>query len=193
MKVKILEEAGHENALRGMAYSYKDRALVPAEWWQGQIEKANKRAPLLAPMGNGHNKFLRQITLWVDIEAPRCWWSEFDTYKVGTVADSESTMHTLSKRVPTKEDFEEDTPPVMVQAFQEVWKHLKENGMDIAVLKNSLPEGYLQRRMVTVNYEVLRNIIAQRRGHRLKYWDVWIDAILEQVEHPEYLVTKQTS
>jgi len=190
MKVKILEEAGHENALRGMAYSYKDRALDPDEWWQGQIEKANKRAPLLAPMGNGHNKFLRQITLWVDIEAPRCWFSEFDTYKVGTVADSESTMHTLSKRMPTQADFEEDTPPVMVQAFQEVWKYLKENGMDIAVLKNSLPEGYLQRRMVTMNYEVLRNIIAQRRGHRLKYWDMWIDAILEQVEHPEYLGAK---
>lgn len=191
MKVKILEEAGHELALRGMAYSYKDRSLDPNEWWPNQIEKALKRAPLLAPMGKGHNKFLRQICLWIDIEAPRCFWSEFDTYKVGTVADSESTMHTLSKRMPTQDDFEVDTPPVMVLAFQDVWKHLKENGMDIAALKNSLPEGYLQRRLVTLNYEVLRTIITQRRKHRLKYWDMWIDSVLEQAEHPEYLEVKE--
>ena len=184
MKIHILQETGYELALRGMAYSYKDRALDPNEWWAGQFEKAKKRAPLLAPKDAGHNKFLRQIELWVDIEAPRCFWSEFDTYKVGVVAQSESTMHTLAKRAPTWSDFEIDTPQVMIEAFMLQWPHIKH---DIAKLKCALPEGFLQRRLVTMNYANLRNIIAQRETHRLKYWQTFVDEILKQVEHPELL------
>lgn len=184
MKVTILKETGHELALRGMAYSYKDRALDPDVWWQTQYVKALKRAPLLAPLDAGHNKFLRQICLWVDIEACRAWWSEFDTYKVGTVANSESTMHTLSKRQPEMSDFEEGTSEEMVNRFQSVWRHAKG---DINTLKMNLPEGFLQRRMVTMNYGVLRNLIAQREGHRLKWWKVFIDEMVSQVRFPEYL------
>lgn len=109
MKVKILDEYGHELALRGMAYSFKDRAEDPERWWPGKRDRAYKRAPMLAPLGKGHNKFLRQIMLYIDIEAPRSFWSEFDTYKVGTVAQSESTMHTLAKRPPSYDDFEKGT------------------------------------------------------------------------------------
>ena len=184
MIVKILQEAGHDLALRGMAYSYKDRAIDPDQWWEGQRAKALKRAPLLAPMDAGHNKFLRQIELWMDIEACRAWWSEFDTYKVGTVANSESTMHTLAKRGPLPEDFEEGTHWRVIDAFTDVW--LQSKG-DINVLKMNLPEGFLQRRMVTMNYAVVRNLIQQRTGHRLKWWDVFISEITKQVQHPEYL------
>ncbi len=191
MKVKVLEEHGHDAAMRGMAYSFKDRALDPDSWWAEQRERAIKRAPLLAPRDGGHNKFLESIQVWIDVEATRAYWAEFDTYRVGTTKQSESTVHTLSKRAPTQEDFEVDTPPVMVQAFQTVWNHLKEEGMDISVLKNSLPEGFLQRRIVCTNYKQLRNIIAQRRGHRYKWWDVFIDALLAQMEHPEYLVDQE--
>jgi len=184
MQVTILKEEGHDEALRGMAYSYKDRATGVEVWWGGQRERAEKRAPLLAPMDAGHNKFLRQIMLWVDIEASRAWWSEFDTYKVGTVADSESTMHTLSKRAPTYDDFEEGTFITTFQQFHDVWAAAKG---DVTTLKMNLPEGYLQRRMVTMNYAVLRNIIAQREGHRLKWWKVFIDEMTKQVKQPEYL------
>jgi len=184
MKVTILEEAGHDLALRGMAYSYKDRAIDPDSWWEPQLERALKRAPLLAPMDAGHNKFLRQIELWIDIEACRAWWSEFDTYKVGTVANSESTMHTLSKRPPSFDDFEEGTHEDIVFTFMRVWEMAKG---DVTTLKMNLPEGFLQRRMVTMNYAVLRNIIDQRDGHRLKWWGVFIEAIRKQVAHPEYL------
>lgn len=189
MKVEVLEEAGHALALRGMAYSYKDRAIDPDVWWDGQYDRALKRAPLLAPMDAGHNKFLRQICLWVDVEACRAWWSEFDTYQVGTVRNSESTMHTLSKRPPEMSDFEEGTQPDTVAQFKAVWQQSKG---DINVLKMNLPEGFLQRRMVTMNYAVLRNIIAQRKGHRLKWWDVFINEICSQVKHPEYLKIGET-
>lgn len=89
MEVKVLKEEGHEYALRGMAYSYKDRALDPDEWWFGQQQKAEKRAPLLAPKDGGHNKFLESIAVWIDVEASRAFWSEFDTYRVGTTKQSE--------------------------------------------------------------------------------------------------------
>ena len=184
MKVKILKEEGFDIALRGMAYSYKDRAVDPETWWPNQRERAVARSVKLAPMSGGHNKFIRQIGLWIDIEAPRCWWSEFDTYKVGTVAQSESTMHTLSKRAPLLKDFEEGTSLIAIDAFSRVWCEAKG---DVTTLKLALPEGYLQRRIVTMNYENLRNIIAQRTGHRLKLWQVFIDQVLEQVEHPEFL------
>ena len=184
MQVKVLREAGYEESLRGMAYSYKDRSADPDEWWQGQFEKAQKRAVKLAPMEGGHNKFLESIQVWVDVEASRAWWSEADTYRVGTTKQSESTMHTLSKRPPTYADFEEGTLQTTIEAFQQAWEISKG---DINVLKMNLPEGFLQRRIICTNYKVLKNIIAQRRGHRLKWWGVFIDNLLSQLEHPELL------
>ena len=184
MQVEILNEEGYEEALMGMSYSFKDRASDVEAWWAKQYDKATKRAGKLAPMDKGHNKFLRQIVLWVDIEAPRAFWSEFDTYKVGTVAQSESTMHTLAKRPPEVSDFEEGTHPAMIEAFKQVWRDYKH---DITVLKENLPEGFLQRRLVTLNYQNLREILSQREGHRYKRWDTFCKAIREQVEHPELL------
>lgn len=180
MKVEILKEEGLEYALRGMAYSYKDRAIEPEVWWtKEQYGKAAQRALKLAGKGGGHDKFLRQIVLWIDIEAPRCWWSEFDTYKVGTVAQSESTMHTLAKRPPTYADFQHGTPVQIMDAFIAVWPDVKH---DVTLLKLALPEGFLQRRLVTMNYEVLANVILQRDGHRLKFWQQFIEYILVQAQ-----------
>ena len=187
MQVNVLEEEGYEMALRGMAYSFKDREIDPGNWWIEQRERAEKRAPLLAPKDGGHNKFLESIVVWIDIEACRAWWSEFDTYRVGTTKQSESTMHTLSKRSPNSHDFEEGTHVTIVEAFRQVWHAAKG---DINLLKMNLPEGFLQRRLVCTNYKVLRNIIAQREGHRLKFWQQFIDNVMEQVEHPEFLMTK---
>lgn len=185
MKVKVLEERGYDLALRGMAYSYKDRAHDPDAWWGDEArERAAKRSVLLASKDGGHNKFLESIQIWIDVEASRAFWSEFDTYRVGTTKQSESTMHTLSKREPTLEDFEVGTPVEVVAAFHRVWKEAKG---DINVLKLSLPEGFLQRRLVNTNYKVLRNIIAQREGHRLKWWGLFVGEVLKQVEHPEFL------
>ena len=184
MQVKILEEHGYENALRGMAYSFKDRAEDPDTWWQTKKDRAEERAPKLAPKDGGHNKFLESIVVWIDLEASRAFWSEFDTYRVGTTKQSESTMHTLSKRAPEPEDFEEGTDMQLVACFRRVWNESKG---DINVLKMNLPEGFLQRRIVCTNYKALRNIIAQREGHRLKWWGVFIEEIRNQIQHPELL------
>ena len=184
MKVDIIEEAGHEWALYGMALSYKDRKLNPEDWWPSQRAKAEKRAVILAGKDGGHNKFLESICVWLDIEAPRAWWSEMDTYRVGTTKQSESTMHTLSKRPPERDDFEEGTDDYQIQGFIVLWEQVKS---DIHRLKMNLPEGFLQRRVICTNSKVLRNLIWQRDGHRLKLWQTFIDEVLVQAEHPEYL------
>lgn len=188
MKVKIIEEAGKEAALAGMSLSYKDRALDLFTWWEGQRTKAYKRADLLAHRGGGHNKFLESVVVWIDLEGPRDFWSEFDTYRAGTTKQSESTMHTLSKRAPTAEDFEVDTPVEMIETFITFWCKWKDaGGTDIARLKNALPEGFLQRRMVCTNYKTLQNIIAQRHDHRLHYWVTFCQEVMAQVEFPQWL------
>lgn len=185
MKVKVLEEQGYDLALRGMAYSYKDRAADPEVWWdEGALPRAAKRAALLASKDGGHNKFLESIVVWIDIEASRAFWSEFDTYRAGVTKQSESTMHTLSKRPPCASDFEEGTHASVIAAFEDVWR---EAAGDINTLKMNLPEGFLQRRLVCTNYKCLRNIITQRQGHRLRAWGVFIDAIHSQVRYPQFL------
>lgn len=185
MIVKILEEHGLDSALRGMSYSYRDRAEEVEGWWEAKRERAYERATKLAHMDGGHNKFIESIVVWIDIDACRGFHSQLDTYRSGITKQSDSTMHTLAKREPVASDFEEGTDPRMIELFIQLWN---ENKKDVTKLKDNLPEGYLQRRVVCTNYKTLRNIISQRRGHRLKYWDVFCDSILTQVEHPEYIV-----
>ena len=180
MEINILHEAGYEYALRGMAYSYKDRALPVEEWWKGQFAKSEKRAKKLCKLEGGHSNFLESIMVWIDIEAPRYWWSEFDTYRVGTTKQSESTMHTLKKRDLELEDFEGNIPWNIVQSVN---ARREDNIQD---LKGILPEAYLQRRLVVTNYKVLKNIIAQRYDHRLPQWQVFVQA-MKNLEHPELL------
>ena len=149
--------------------------------------------------GTSDRKFLRQIMVSVDITAPLYWWKEFDTYKVGTTANSTSTMHKLASTPITKEcfemgDFDENlmiyenspfSPDICTAEFwnmfindletlrqkynetkdQRYWKELV----------RLLPEGWLQTRTVTMNYEILKNMYAQRKHHRLVEWHTFCD------------------
>lgn len=184
MQVKVLEECGYDHALRGMSYSFKDRAEDVESWWEQKRDRAVQRSEKLAPMDGGHNKFLESITVYIDIEAPRCWWSEFDTYRAGMTKQSESTMHTLSKRMPTYDDFEAGTHEAIMDMFIALWPQIKD---DIHALKMALPEGFLQRRVSCTNYKTLRHIIGQRKGHRLKLWQQFEDALMSQLQHPELI------
>lgn len=186
MYVKILGEYGYEWSLRGMAYSYLDESADIDSWWETQRDKSIKRAEVLANKDGGHNKFLRSTVVWMDVRATRAFWVEFDTYQFIT-KNSASTMHKLNKREPTREDFSETTPLIAVEMFKLAWKAYKDGEIDFVELKDSLPEGYLQTREVTINYQSLRTIIAQRKGHRYKYWDSFIEQLMSQVEHPELL------
>ena len=177
-------------------------------WSNEKYTKAQKIAILLAhrePKANiardnpdyirAEKKFLRSICVWIYIQAPRCWWSEYDTYVVGMTKNSSSTMHTLDKRSTQMYDYEEGTSGYSIGAFNqqlELYKNPLAEGReyrDITALKCNLPEGWLQERQICTNYATLQNIVNQRAGHRLKYWQYHNEEILKQIAHPE-LITK---
>ena len=141
----------------------------------------------LAVAGSDHRKFLRQIIVSMDITAPFYWWKEFDTYKVGTVANSCSTMHKIQAKEFSREDFSCDrmTPEALavldtVIAFLEGERNKFNETKDKAAWHNMiqlLPSSFNQMRTVTLNYEVLINIYYARRFHKLAEWHVLCDAI----------------
>ena len=141
--------------------------------------------------GGGHNKFLETITLTLDVRAPRYWWQEFDTYRVGVTKQSESTMHTITKRPLSEDDFE---MPNMPQKVLDILDSLrgdylraekrgdKEKCEDVFhKIKALLPEGFLQRRIVCLNAKALQNMYTQRRAHRLPEWHQFFDDIITQL------------
>ena len=141
-------------------------------------------AQQLIKAGPEHRKFMRQIFVSVDITAPLYWWKEFDTYKVGTVANSTSTMHKLASKPITLDCFEIDdyietkmgnmNANAIIQYCEDLrLKYLETK--DVRYWKELvrwLPEGWLQTRTVTMNYENLLAICSksQRRNHKLNEW-----------------------
>ncbi len=143
----------------------------------------------LARAGSDHRKFLRQIFVSVDITAPLYWWKEFDTYKVGTVANSTSTMHKIHTKPFSREDFSCDRmdegglamlDAVIAYMESERLKFLadKENRQPWHNIIQILPTSYNQMRTVTMNYENLTNIYYARRNHKLAEWHTLCDWIL---------------
>ena len=133
--------------------------------------------------GNSHSKFLRQIMVCVDITAPLYWYKEFDTYKVGTVANSTSTMHKMASKPITLDCFEiDDYHPEIITTKEEIdyliqflevlrTKYLETKDKRYwKELIRWLPEGWLQTRTVTLNYQVLRQMYFDRRNHKLNEW-----------------------
>ena len=149
-------------------------------------------AKRLFDAGTEHRKYLRQIFVTCDILAPLYWWKEFDTYKVGTTANSCSTMHKLHEKRFTIDDFSTDhllgagkstLEDVICELnyFRESYLEDK-NKLCWWQLIQLLPSSYNQLRTVTMNYEVLANIIRQRKNHKLDEWIVFCEIML--IENP---------
>lgn len=188
MEIKILSETNYEEALLGMSLSYYDHETPVEQWWDAEkLAKADKRVKLLAFKDGGHNKVLESINVTIYIQASRSFWSEFDTYRAGITKQSASTMHTLDKRAVTAADFESGTSLATIDAFNRCLRLYWDKWIDLTELKNNLPEGWLQERVVTTNYKTLQNIINQRSKHRLRYWKQFCQYILETCKHPELL------
>ena len=204
IKFEAIEVFGWEAAIRGMRNSWNsheksDSGYIPmiAEWGQGNLTQPfvigdadYTLMKQLAGAGASHAKYRRYINVTVDITAPLYWWKEFDTYKVGTVANSESTMHTLVDRPLTLEDFsvdyiKEDNDDTIAH-FMEVIFHINDLRDEYIVLRDSgdqkyarrtwykiiqlLPSSFNQRRTVQLNYEVLAHIWKDRKNHKLDEW-----------------------
>lgn len=149
-------------------------------------------AKRLFKAGQPHRKYLRQIFLTVDISAPRYWWQEFDTYKVGTTANSCSTMHKLYHKEFTLDDFEigetddEEIKNTIISIckvlnkYREKYLETKDFNL-IRQMKKILPESYIQKRTVSMNFEVLLNMVEWRKTHRLPEWRIdfmnWVKTV----------------
>ena len=140
---------------------------------------------LISTGKSSDRKFLRQIVVYVDIEAPLYWWKEMDTYKVGTVADSCSTMHTIHKTPITMDMFSTDyLEPKYKNALEKYLGYVETCRQEYSKTKDKekwnnliqlLPSSFNQKRTVSLNYEVLYSIISDRRGHKLKEWETFIN------------------
>lgn len=213
MKFENTEVWGFEHALRGMrnpknswdkndtlVYNINDDSL-PAETYflHSYSTDSNgntvfigpndmKLAQTLIKAGPEHRKFLRQIFVSVDITAPLYWWKEMDTYKIGTTANSTSTMHKLTSKPITLDcfeidDFNEDleyyqgnTVGMLSDLLIEQLEFLRQKYLDTKDKKywkelvRWLPESWLQTRTWTANYEVIKSMCHQRRNHKLNEW-----------------------
>lgn len=154
--------------------------------------------------GTDHRKFMRMITVYVDIVAPLYWWKEFDTYKVGTVANSCSTMHKIAEKEFTIEDFS-------CEYLENSWLvHLKETIKLLNEARDAyhwcntdakkewwwqmiqlLPSSYNQKRTVMLNYEVLANIYKSRNNHKLDEWSVGFMDWIKSLPYSELITGKE--
>ena len=217
IKLEKTEVVGWEAAIRGMrnpmnSWDKSDSIHIPFNMCDDEKElRLAKMCHYIAPIikendhdlmmklrnaGTDHRKFMRMIVVYLDITAPLYWWKEFDTYKVGTVANSCSTMHKIHEKEFTLDDFShehlikgsiavlEDTINELneYRAWYLKWDYMSENdkaNFDPGItckkdlwwkMIQLLPSSYNQRRTVMLSYEVLANIYKSRKNHKLDEW-----------------------
>ncbi len=219
IKIENVEVTGWKHAIRGMrnpmnSWDKSDSTYINENWCDTSsqfalAEVCGGNAPMigdadynimlrLAKAGSVEGKFRRMIIVYVDITAPLYWWKEFDTYKVGTVVNSCSTMHKIHAKEFTLDDFSHEHliefthlphPDFMVDPLEYTISHL--NTARLLYLETGkkeywwqmiqlLPSSYNQKRTVMLNYEVLANICINRRNHKLDEWRElcqWIEGL----------------
>lgn len=121
--------------------------------------------------------------VWLNIRAPRYWWQEFDTYRVGVTKQSGSTIHSISRRILTTDDF---VPETLNDAINLI-NRLIEDKAPLRQIKANLPEGFLQRRLVCINYKALAHMYGQRKDHKLEEWHKFFDIVLSRLDYPTYI------
>lgn len=223
LKIEHLEVVGWEAAIRGMrnpmnSWSKSDSgygkvvrtdAIIDDEEIHQELsyefligENDYELMTSLRKAGTDHRKYMRMITVYMDITAPLYWWKEFDTYKVGTVANSCSTMHKIASKPFSIDDFSHEhlfdtnnTPSgttASIMVLTNVVKALNDYRYAYLAEKDPyrkkdiwwqliqlLPSSYNQKRTVMLNYEVLTNIYKSRRNHKLDEWRAFCEAIEE--------------
>jgi len=177
LKVKVLRECGYDESAIGFSLSFNSTP-----------ERAKEILHKYAFKNNGENKFLRSMQVWLDIIAPRFVLTELDTYKISTVRLSASTIHTLSKRPLNQEDFEYFLTPSTLENVNKKIQQFNNKEISLAEMKNELPEGFLQRIVLNCNYANLQNMYLQRKNHKLPQWHLFLDSVISQIEHPEFII-----
>lgn len=201
IKIENIETSGWELAVRGIRNSYdshdkSDSVYLPHTQLYLIGDNDMKLIKTLIKSGSSHRKFLRQIQVGCDITAPLYWWKQFDTYKVGVTANSESTMHTITSKELTIDNFScehlyEDSMYTlkntitrinhMVSAYKMCEVQDKQRLFENII--QLLPSSFNQKRTVTMTLESLYNMILQRKGHKLIEWSHFIDTMVSEVNY----------
>lgn len=209
LKIENAEVFGWEHAIRGMRNPMNSWEKSDSGWGEPRSNDSfvfemdsegywifsigpedQKLMAKLSKAGTDHRKFMRMITVYLDITAPLYWWKEFDTYKVGTVANSCSTMHKIADKEFTMDDFscehlvgiaKDDLNGTLavLNHFRKFYLKTKEKSFWWQMIQ-LLPSSYNQKRTVMLNYEVLANIYKSRRNHKLDEWHTlcdWIETL----------------
>ena len=201
IKIERISVMNFENAIRGARNPMNSWARMDSYYNEkGEYilgENDLSLASKLAAAGTDHRKFLRQVMVSVDITAPLYWWKEFDTYKVGTVANSTSTMHKIQAKEFERSDFSCDKlSEDALSVFDGLISYLESERVKFNETKDKahwhnliqlLPSSYNQLRTVSLNYEVLINIYYARRHHKLSEWHVFCEMI-ENLPYADKLI-----
>ena len=190
IKIENIDVYGFEVAIRGARNPMNSWHLMDSGYNNGEFEIGENDYKLLKNLtiaGPEHRKWNRMVTVTMDITAPLYWWKEYDTYKVGTVANSCSTMHKIQEKEFELDDFSHEHLGLYPKwLLSEVISKLNENREGFNKTKDKdywwnmiqlLPTSYNQKRTVHLNYEVLGTIYHQRRHHKLDEWVDFCDMI----------------
>ena len=211
LKIENTEVVGWEHAIRGMrnpmnSWDKSDSKWVTFRWFDEDISDEEFQVggndlelmKKLSNAGSDHSKYLRMITVYVDIVAPLYFWKEFDTYKVGTVRNSCSTMHKIQAKEFTPRDFSfENLTDSVCGCALDIIEEL--NKQRILYLDSNdkkywwnmiqlLPSSYNQKSTVMMNYQVLKNIYHSRKNHKLDEWHTFCHWI-EELPYAEEVIT----
>lgn len=213
IKIENLDVWGFEHAIRGMrnpmnSWDKSDSEHIGINTWMSMNAAMTRSGYEIGPndlnlmkrlykAGPEHRKYLRQIFVSLDITAPLYWWKEFDTYKVGTVANSCSTMHKIAAKefeladfscehlFGNKDELNIDDPIGilniiinMLNEWRAVYIEQKDKDQWWQMIQ-LLPSSYNQRRTITMNYENVISIIKQRSGHKLDEWNDFVDCLCQ--------------
>lgn len=197
IKVDKVDIWGFEHAIRGMRNPLNSWDKSDSTFDAGSLTTLGKAdldlMKRLYKAGPEHRKYLRQIVVSMDITAPLYWWKEFDTYKVGTVANSCSTMHKIAAKEFELDDFSHehlmDTGMWLLDTTIDrlnEWRSVYVLGNQVYEPKNKdiwwqmiqlLPSSYNQKRTITMNYENVITMIKQRSGHKLDEWNDFVEVL----------------
>lgn len=205
IKIERTSVMNFDNAIRGARNPMNSWAKLDSAYNEnGEFvfgENDLDLARRLAHAGSDHRKFLRQIFVSVDITAPLYWWKEFDTYKVGTVANSCSTMHKIHSKEFSREDFSCDRlTPEALDALDALILFLEGERKKFVETKDKapwhnmiqlLPSSFNQMRTVTLNYENLISIYYARKSHKLAEWHTLCDWIMSLPYASDLIAVKE--
>jgi len=183
--VEVIEESGKVSVMRAIHLPVNGKS----KGWHNHSEKTLIK---MIKRGDEHSKTERLLVAYLEITAPRDIWSELDTYTVGVIpGSSESTMYTLIKTLKKGGDltplFTANTSPKAIAALIDAFEDNRDADNLIEIVKDNLPEGFLQKRVRAFSYQALRRMYKQRKNHRLPWWGKFFKELIPQLDHQQII------